>query len=101
MAAAAPTGDTQPVPNPAAPGMGTGSRRVASSAATIAVGLVLLVLLRAFVGQSFFVPTASMAPTVEPGARVLVNKLADSAGLHRGDVIVFDGTSTFAAADRS
>jgi signal peptidase I len=81
--------------------MGTGSRRVSSFAATTAVGLVLMVLLRALVAQSFFVPTASMAPTVEPGDRVLVNKLADRAGLHRGDVIVFDGTSTFAAADRS
>ena len=42
-----------------------------------------------------------MEPTIEPGDRILVNKLVSGGDLSRGDVVVFDGTTTFAAADRS
>lgn len=65
----------------------------------IALAVVLAMLLQAFVAQTFFVPSDSMAPTVRPGDRVVVTKVgADS--VDRGDVIVFDGTRTFAPANR-
>jgi signal peptidase I len=40
--------------------------------------------------EAFRVPTGSMAPTIAPGERVLVSKLAyRNAGVQRGDVVVF------------
>lgn len=66
----------------------------------IAVGVLLVMLLRAFVMQSFHVPSPSMEPTIAPGDRVVVTKIGASQ-VERGDVIVFDGTDTFAAADRT
>jgi signal peptidase I len=55
-----------------------------------------LALIRSLLVQSFVVPTASMQPTVVPGDRVLVSRLAYRTGeIKRGDVIVFDGTGVF------
>jgi signal peptidase I len=58
-----------------------------------------MMLVRGFLVQSFYVPSGSMEHTIEPGDRILVNKLIGGSTLRRGDVVVFDGTSTFAAAD--
>lgn len=48
-------------------------------AATLGLGLVefvlVVALLRPFVVEAFVVPTGSMAPTIEPGGRVMVSKL--------------------------
>jgi len=66
--------------------------------AIIVLATVLaLVLIRALLVQSFVVPTDSMQPTVQPGDRVLVSRLAYRTGdIKRGDVIVFDGSGVFA-----
>jgi signal peptidase I len=64
------------------------------------VSLLVMMLVRGFLVQSFFVPSGSMEPTIEPGDRILVNKVLASGSIRRGDVVVFDGTTTFAAADR-
>ncbi|GAA1975848.1 signal peptidase I [Kitasatospora viridis] len=63
----------------------------------LAVVVVVLLLVNAFVAQPFSVPSASMENTLRPGDRVLVNKLAYQFGgtVHRGDVVVFDGTDSF------
>ncbi|KRE38648.1 hypothetical protein ASG73_05980 [Janibacter sp. Soil728] len=66
----------------------------------IAVAVLLVMLVRIFVMESFHVPSASMAPTIAAGDRVVVTKIGAS-HVERGDVIVFDGTTTFAAADRT
>ena len=66
-----------------------------------AVALVVMMLVRGLLVQSFYVPSGSMEPTIEPGDRILVNKLGSGDDLQRGDIVVFDGTTTFAAADRS
>src|SRR6476620_4002817 len=65
------------------------------------VALVVMLLVRGFLVQSFYVPSGSMEPTIEPGDRILVNKLADGDSVRRGDVVVFDGTTSFAVADRT
>lgn len=65
------------------------------------VALLVMLLVRGFLVQSFYVPSGSMEPTIQPGDRILVNKLADGDSVRRGDVVVFDGTTSFAAADRS
>ena len=62
--------------------------------ATLTV-VVLVLGLRQFLVQSFSVPSVSMEPTIEPGDRLLVNRLVRGDGLHRGDIVVFDGTTAF------
>ena len=59
-------------------------------------GLVLMLLVRGLIVQSFYIPSGSMEPTLQPGDRILVNKLGVASSLQRGQVVVFDGTQTFA-----
>ncbi|HTW09447.1 MAG TPA: signal peptidase I [Acidimicrobiales bacterium] len=54
----------------------------------VAVGLALLI--KTFALEAFYIPSASMQPTLRPGDRVLVNKLSyDLHPVHEGDVVVF------------
>lgn len=50
--------------------------------------LVVATLLRAFIFQTFYIPSGSMLQTLKQGDRVVVNKLDDSYG--RGDIVVFE-----------
>jgi signal peptidase I len=81
----------------------SGARRRQGPSWLVLVGVALLVMLvvRGLLVQSFYVPSGSMEPTIEPGDRILVNKLVSGDEVQRGDVVVFDGTTTFASADRS
>ncbi|WP_432565586.1 signal peptidase I [Kineococcus sp. SYSU DK003] len=67
----------------------------ARAVVVLAVALLIVLLVRTFVAQSFSIPSDSMQPTLEPGERVLVWRV-DADDVERGDVIVFDGTGTFA-----
>lgn len=74
-------------------------RRVGRLFAQVAIAAVLLVVVRMFLVQSFVVPSASMAPTLRPGDRVLVSRIGHHLGeVHRGDVIVFAGDGVFTPA---
>jgi signal peptidase I len=56
----------------------------------IAAALIVALLIKTFLIEAFYIPSASMQPTLVPGDRVLVNKLSyDLHGIHRGDVVVF------------
>lgn len=56
----------------------------------IAMALGIALVIKAFLVQAFFIPSASMEPTLEIGDRVLVNKLSTRFGEpERGDVVVF------------
>ncbi|GAA3444872.1 signal peptidase I [Planomonospora venezuelensis] len=52
-------------------------------------GVVVALLLQAFVFQSFWIPSESMENTLLVGDRVVVNKLHGA--VERGDVVVFKG----------
>ena len=53
-----------------------------------ALGAALLI--KTFLFQAFFIPSASMEPTLHIGDRVLVNKLSYKFGdIERGDLVVF------------
>lgn len=86
-------------PVPADPSAAAGSRRL-PFVAELGIALLLMMLVRAFLLQSFYVPTGSMEPTVQPGDRVVVAKWVDGEDLERGDVIVFDGTDVFGGPER-
>lgn len=65
----------------------------------VAVILALLatVLLRGFVTDVYTVSQDSMFPTLDDGERILVEKgYPDEDGAQRGDLILFDGTGSFA-----
>jgi signal peptidase I len=68
-------------------------------ATVVAVAFVLTVLVRSLLVQSFYIPSGSMEPTLEPGDRILVSKVGGPSSVHRGDVVVFDGTTSFGTAD--
>jgi signal peptidase I len=64
----------------------------------LVVAVTVVLLLRAFVGQIFVIPSGSMEPTLNPGNRVVVDKLGYTpAKMQRGDIVVFDGTGSFVA----
>ncbi len=59
--------------------------------AVIVGALVVALVVKTFLVQAFYIPSASMEPTLHKGDRVLVNKLSyDLHDIHRGDVIVFE-----------
>jgi signal peptidase I len=61
----------------------------------LVAGLVVA-LVRVFLVQAFVIPSASMAPLLRVGDRVLVSRLDYRVGdVRRGDVIVFDGAGVF------
>lgn len=61
--------------------------------AFVVVGLIL-----SFVAKPYWVPSGSMQQTLEPGDRVLVNRLAYAgAEPSTGDVVVFDADETWGA----
>jgi signal peptidase I len=56
----------------------------------LGVAILVAVLVRAFVLQTFFIPSPSMQHTLDLNDRVLVNKLVyDFRDPHRGEIIVF------------
>ncbi|HEX8970972.1 signal peptidase I [Oryzihumus sp.] len=89
-----PTAPAETTPTPAA-------REVAPRHATrlrwlvvVVVALLVTLVVRGFLVQSFYVPSASMQPTLQPGDRIMVTRVGV---VHRGDIVVFDGSTTFAA----
>ncbi len=72
----------------------TARRRLQSSlewAAVVIGALVVALVVKTFLFQAFYIPSASMEPTLEKGDRVLVNKVSyDLHDVHRGDIIVFE-----------
>jgi signal peptidase I len=59
--------------------------------AVIVGALVVALVVKTFLFQAFFIPSASMEPTLEEGDRVLVNKLSyDLHDIRRGDIVVFE-----------
>jgi signal peptidase I len=62
----------------------------------VVVALLLAVVIKTYAIQAFFIPSGSMENTLEINDRVLVNKLVyDVRGLHRGDIVVFDGDGSW------
>lgn len=66
-------------------------RTVVEWLAVIVGGVIIALIIEAFLIQAFWIPSPSMVPTLKPGDRVLVNKLSYRFNdIHRGDLIVFE-----------
>jgi signal peptidase I len=73
------------------PGARNGARRaLAEWAVIVVVALLAALLIKTFAVQAFSIPSQSMEPTLMPGDRVLVDKLAsDFSPVRTGDIVVF------------
>jgi signal peptidase I len=66
------------------------SRWLREGVVVVVVAVLVAVLLRAFVVQTFYIPSGSMEPTLQIGDRILVDKLSYHLhGVDRGDIVVF------------
>jgi signal peptidase I len=71
------------------------SRWLREGIIVVVIAVLVAVLLRAFVVQTFFIPSGSMEPTLQIGDRILVNKLSyDLHGVDRGNIVVFSRPPT-------
>jgi signal peptidase I len=62
----------------------------------LALTVALMICVRAFLFQAYFIPSPSMEQTLDVGDRVLVNKLSYEVGHpKRGQVVVFNGANSF------
>jgi signal peptidase I len=87
-------------------GRGTGGKRrrgfLREIPVLFVIALVLALLIKSFVVQAFYIPSASMQNTLEIGDRVLINKIVyHTRPIHRGDIVVFDGTGSWDPVDAS
>ena len=81
-------GADAPPPTPAP--RSTSTRWIREGIIVVLVAVLVAVLLRTFVVQTFFIPSGSMEPTLQIGDRILVNKLSYHLhGVNRGDIVVF------------
>ncbi len=56
----------------------------------VVVALFLSALIRAFLLQAFYVPSASMEDTLRPGDRIIASKITTNvSGVKRGEIVVF------------
>lgn len=77
----------EPEPKPKASGV----RNVVEWVVIAAGALLVALVIKTFLLQAFYIPSLSMAPTLQVNDRVLVNKLSyDLHDVHRGDLIVFE-----------
>jgi signal peptidase I len=85
----------EPPPPPAGPGPqhrkpSRTMRSVIEWGVIIVVALLGALLIRTVLFQAFFIPSASMDPTLKVHDRILVNKLSyHMHPVHRGDIVVF------------
>jgi signal peptidase I len=94
-----PEGDGMADEPPPPPQPGTGPRKRKQSrtmrsviewGVIIVVALLGALLIRTVLFQAFFIPSASMDPTLKVHDRILVNKLSyHMHPVHRGDIVVF------------
>jgi signal peptidase I len=64
----------------------------------LGVAIVVAVIMRAFVLQTFYIPSGSMQHTLDINDHVLVNKLVyDFRSPHRGEIVVFNAPTVWRA----
>lgn len=62
----------------------------------VVFALVVLVAIRTWCLDIYYVGSGSMEPAIEPEDRVLVHKWVNGHSVHRGQLVVFDGQGSFA-----
>jgi signal peptidase I len=79
-----------PPPTPPKSGMSKRNKSILEWVLVLGVALGVALVLRAFVVQTFYIPSPSMVPTLQVDDRVIVNKLSYRLHpVHRKDLVVF------------
>ena len=66
------------------------SRSLIEWSIVIIVAVLVSLLIRTYVFQTFYIPSGSMEPTLQIGDRIIVSKLSVELGtIHTGDILVF------------
>ncbi len=69
----------------------SGARNVLEWVVIAGGALLVAFVIKTFLLQAFYIPSLSMAPTLQINDRVLVNKVSyDLHDVHRGDLVVFE-----------
>jgi signal peptidase I len=77
-------------PGPQATAAARATRNAIEWVVIIAAALIVAFVVKTFLIQAFYIPSASMDPELRVGDRVLVNKLSYKVhDVHRGDIAVF------------
>jgi signal peptidase I len=64
----------------------------------VVAAVLVSLLIRTFVFQTFYIPSGSMEPTLQVGDRIIVSKLSVEFGtIHTGDILVFKAPKAVAA----
>ncbi|MCS6712323.1 signal peptidase I [Brachybacterium sp. EF45031] len=103
------TAESAPNATPGSTGASTASGRRADRSArrgsvleyllTMVVALLIAVLVKTFLVQPFYIPSASMHPTLLENDKILVSKLSPGVfDLERGDVVVFEDPGDWVGA---
>jgi signal peptidase I len=80
----------EPELSPPPPVRHSKERRLFEWVVIVALAVAVAVLVRTYVAQTFFIPSASMEPTLNIGDRILVSKLSTELGsVHIGEILVF------------
>jgi signal peptidase I len=62
---------------------------------TISFSLIIALGIRTFIAEARYVPSGSMEPTIQPGDRLIIDKISfDFTSPKRGDIVVFHPTKT-------
>ena len=81
---------TEPTEEPPRGSRSPGGALLKETAVILVSALVLSLIIKTFLFQAFYIPSASMRDTLVQGDRVLVTKLAPGPlDVHRGDAVVF------------
>lgn len=82
--------DLPPLETPNPKGRKSSKRAFIEWAVVVVVAVLASLLLRTFAFQTFYIPSASMQPTLYEGNRIVVDKLSVTFGtINRGDIVVF------------
>lgn len=86
----APVTSTPTAPAPVLRRKHSTQRTIIEWVAIIIAALLVSLLMRVYVVQTYFIPSASMEPTLQIGDRIIVSKISlDFGSIHAGDILVF------------
>jgi len=94
-----PSLDVAPTVEPTPPTTKSRKRALTEWIVILIVAVLVSLIMRTIVFETYFVPSGSMYPTLQIGDRIIVDKLSvDFGTIHQGDIVVFKAPKKVAIA---